>query len=145
MHASVIYLNTFPFIPFIPVNCPTSAKLGTREGEPSPQGLCKVAVATFTPPHCHSGASRSPEFAVNNDALGSRFRGNDGGLHRPWSSPVVVSAVIYNIHVAISVSAPASSASPDKVSLPVNAHENSYLHSMVTQAYAKTATLASGG
>ena len=64
--------------------------------------------------------------------------------HLDESSPVVVSAVIDNIHVAISVSAPASSASPDRVSLPVNAHENPHLHSMVTQAYAKAVTLASG-
>lgn len=65
--------------------------------------------------------------------------------HVDESSPVVVSAVIDNIHVAISVSAPASSASPDKVSLPVNTHENPHLHSMVTQAYTKAATLSSGG
>ena len=64
--------------------------------------------------------------------------------HLDESSPVVVSAVIDNIHVAISVSAPASSASPDRVSLPVNTHENPHLHRMVTQAYAKAATLASG-
>ena len=65
--------------------------------------------------------------------------------HLDETSPVVVSAAVDNIHVAISVSAQGSSAAPDRVSLPVNTHQNPQLHKMMTQAYSKAATLASGG
>ena len=65
--------------------------------------------------------------------------------HPVESSPVVLSAAMENIHVAISVTAQGSSASVDRVSLPVNAHENPQIHKMLTQAHSRAATLASGG
>ena len=64
--------------------------------------------------------------------------------HPVESSPVVLSAAMENIHVAISVTAQGSSASVDRVSLPVNAHENPQIHKVVTQAYSRVATPASG-
>ena len=65
--------------------------------------------------------------------------------HPVESSPVVLSAAMENIHLAISVTAQGSSASVARVSLPVNAHENPQIHKMLTQAHSRAATLASEG
>ena len=65
--------------------------------------------------------------------------------HSGESYPVVVSAALDDIHVAISVTAEGPVAPPDLVSLPVNSYDDPQLFDQVNQAYTKAAELFSHG
>ena len=65
--------------------------------------------------------------------------------HSGESSPVVVSAAVDGIHVAISVHAEGGAAPPDLVSLPVNSDDDPLLFDGVSQGHARAVELASQG